>query len=753
MGQFFESIKNVKNNYYKYDKWEQDQADERAQKEYLAQNLDIPEDKVELTAKKAKAVIRATEIMDRYSEDNCEDMEQATGIAAAIGLTGVALGGPAVTTRIQNSVTNKITNKINVAKKKLLDHTLSSEAKGALLEELKFLNQRLLKAGKQIPIYGIIGNTLVTLTTATALILWGNSLQKKASRIGRYQAKQNDLKDIKNFVIYTPEQIAQAEEIAKKIPDSKERNGLIKIIKELNAVRKDEKAYKQWLANKDPQEIEKLKSLNLTPEQLKTANADKELIVDAVKEINIKAEEYSENIENAFDTLGMLSWLIAIPAGFAINSVMKLFKLPTKVRTSVSFLVPLLTSISLSTSGTLVQKEASRVGRYVARKDLLNNPARLMAYSDEDMQKAENIKAEKQKKTIWEKIANSFAFLNKYQKDTKEYKKYKKETAQQQEKLQKAYSQISISPTQRKEAEKLQKKVFLAFDEIDEMSQRYSEDVEAGCDIAKNVVGNLWGLGVSGATIWMAIAAAKGKFPIAKIANTITNLGLKKDSTLRIAVNNLYNTLKTDKKLMHEFHLALTSNNLKYFLKKAKSKEILTAFNKLKREIKNLNKNGDNLSTNILSRNDLKELLKPHLKTGKAATWVRNLIIEGTNLWTYSKLNKVLPDLIKQTGLNNWKNYKTLIGTGVVAGLPILGIIFSIPYAFNAWLTNMQKKAGKIGIMQAMNKIDDPRVFADSETESISENNKPTDRPGKEADFPAINTNLLTRIRPQQNSL
>ena len=65
MGQFFESIKNVKNNYYKYDKWEQDQADERAQKEYLAQNLDIPEDKVELTAKKAKAVIRATEIMDR----------------------------------------------------------------------------------------------------------------------------------------------------------------------------------------------------------------------------------------------------------------------------------------------------------------------------------------------------------------------------------------------------------------------------------------------------------------------------------------------------------------------------------------------------------------------------------------------------------------------------------------------------------------------------------------------------------------
>ena len=581
------------------------------------------------------------------------------------------------------------------------------------------------------------------------MILWGNSQQKKASRIGRYQAKQNDLKDITNFVIYTPEQIAQAEEIAKTIPDKKERSGLIKIIKELQAIGRDEKAYKQWLASKDDKEIEKLKSLNLTPEQLKTANEDKELIVDAVKEINIKAEEYSENIENAFDTLGMLSWLIAIPAGFVINSVMKLLKLPQKIRTPISFLVPLLTSISLSTSGTVVQKEASKVGRYVARKDLLNNPARLMAYSDEDMQKAEKVKAPEQKKTVFEKIANSFVFLNTYQKDKKEYNNYKKNIAQKQEKLQKAFEQIPISNEQRKDAEKLQKQVFLAFDEIDEMSQRYSEDVEAGCEIAKNVMGNLWGLGIGGASIWIAIAAAKGKFPISKLANTITNIGLKKDSTLRNAVNNLYNTLKKDKKLMHEFHLALTSNNLKYFLKKPKSKEILTAYNKLKREVKNLSKNGNGLSESIQNRKVFEELLKPHLKTGKVATWVRNLITESSQLWAATKLNKVMPDLVKQTGLNNWKNYKTLIGTGLVAGVPILGIIFSIPYAFNAWLTNIQKKAGKIGIMQAMNKIDDPRVFADPPTDNEPKHIKTSSKTVQETILPVKNTNLLAQINQQ----
>ena len=749
MGQFFDSIKNVKNNYYKYDQWEQAQADERARKEYLAKTLELPEDQVELTSKKAETVIRATEIMDRYSEDNCEDMEQATGIAAAVTIMAGSLAGQAATNHIHKSVTDKITNKINAVKQKLSDHSLPKEIKEAQLNELKFLNQRLSKAGKQIPIYALVANTVITLGLAAGMILWGNSQQKKASRIGRYQAKQNDLKDITNFVIYTPEQIAQAEEIAKKIPDKKERSGLIKIIKELQAIGRDEKAYKQWLASKDDKEIEKLKSLNLTPEQLKTANEDKELIVDAVKEINIKAEEYSENIENAFDTLGMLSWLIAIPAGFVINSVMKLLKLPQKIRTPISFLVPLLTSISLSTSGTIVQKEASKVGRYVARKDLLNNPARLMAYSDEDMQKAEKVKAPEQKKTVFEKIANSFVFLNTYQKDKKEYNNYKKNIAQKQEKLQKAFEQIPISNEQRKDAEKLQKKVFLAFDEIDEMSQRYSEDVEAGCEIAKNVMGNLWGLGIGGASIWIAIAAAKGKFPISKLANTITNIGLKKDSTLRNAVNNLYNTLKKDKKLMHEFHLALTSNNLKYFLKKPKSKEILTAYNKLKREVKNLSKNGNGLSESIQNRKVFEELLKPHLKTGKVATWVRNLITEGSQLWAATKLNKVMPDLVKQTGLNNWKNYKTLIGTGLVAGVPILGIIFSIPYAFNAWLTNIQKKAGKIGIMQAMNKIDDPRVFADPPTDNEPKHIKTSSKTVQETILPVKNTNLLAQINQQ----
>ena len=95
-------------------------------------------------------------------------------------------------------------------------------------------------------------------------------------------------------------------------------------------------------------------------------------------------------------------------------------------------------------------------------------------------------------------------------------------------------------------------------------------------------------------------------------------------------------------------------------------------------------------------------------------------------LWLKSKSSKMgisLDKEIQETmGLNfNYKNYKTLINTAAILGLPVLGMIFSVPYAFNAFLTNVQKKSGKIGIMKAMDKIDDARVFAPEKVEKAEQ--------------------------------
>lgn len=704
MSQFLDSIKTVKNNYSKYDTWEQEQADERAQKEFLAKTLDIPQDKIDLTSKKAQTVIRATEIMDRYSEDNCEDMEQATGILSALALIFTQLLGEGTGTVISDRFNKNIKKKIKDIETVLSDTNLTEDVKSLKTKELNMLNNKLLKFNKNFPMQKVIGNTIISIFIAGSLILWGNSKQKEASRIGRWQAKQNELKDYRNFVLYTPEQLAKAEELAKSIPDPKERNAIVKMIKELTAVVKDKKAYEKWVASKDPNEIEKLKSLNYTPEKLKAANEDKELIVDAVKEINIKAEEYSENVENAFDTLGTLSWLIAAPAGFLINSVLKLVKVPGKYRAVISTAIPTITSLTLLTSGTIVQKEASRVGRYVARKDLTSNTARLMAYTDEDMEKAKDIKAQPVKKSVLEKVASSFTFLNQYMKDAKEYTNYRKTVWKNQEKMQQAFSQIDITETQKKEAKQLQQKVFRAFDEIDEMSQRYSEDIEAGSDIAKNIVGNIWGLGTGAAAVLLPVLFSKGKVPISRIVNTITNAGLKKESSLRIAVNSLYNELKKDKKLMQEFQRSIISGDIGFFLQKQKAKDISVKFNNLINELGTITPN--------LQAGTTEDVLNKHLKNGPIAKWVRNLITESISLYTLKKS----PELAKTMGLTlDWKKYKTLIGTGATAGVASLGGIISVPYIFNAWLTDIQKKAGKIGIMKAMEKIDDPRVFADLE--------------------------------------
>ena len=751
MGQFLNSINEVRKNYNKYDDWEQKQADERAKKEYLAANLDIPKDKLELTQKRAETVIRATEIMDARSEDNCQDVEQLTGLVSMAILLGLNFTQVPLTNFLDKrykSYLNKKIEKLDDEIKNLTDQNVINLKQ----EQRKKFMQKL--SGSKVRTIAPMVTLGLVLASAIGLILWGNSKQKEASRIGRYQAKQDELKGLENFAIYTPEQLEKAKEIAKTIPDEKERNSISKMLKELKDIKADKKAYEKWLAEKDPNEIEKLKSVNLSPEQLRLAQEDKELIVDAVKEINIKAEEYSENVENAFDTLGMLSWIIAAPLGIGINKLLKLAKANKILRSVVSTFVPVITALGIQMKGTLEEKNASRIGRYKARQDLLKNPARLMAYSDEDMKKAENIKSDKQKQSFWQKLGGSFSFLASYFKDKSEYVKYKKTTQKENEKLQKAFKQIELSEEQKADAKVLQKNVFRAFDEIDEMSQRYSEDVEAGCDIAKEVGVTAWSLGSMLGLGLLAVSIAKGKFPIVKVGNWLANLTLDAKSSIKQAINTINEVVKnSDKSTVKKFQKAIVNGDIDDFLSDPANKAFKDAVEPLVNEFKLIGENG--LTNAVTSQNKrnmseiFSELFASHFKQTALAKWMRNMFSQSAKLWAKSKASsadiEIPKEVQEQLGMNfNYKNYKTLINTGLVAGLPVLGVIFAVPYAFNAWLTSIQKKAGKIGIMKAMDKIDDPRVFA-------SENVRPAaQQPVNSNNSASSNGNLLNKFKQQQ---
>ena len=722
MGQFVNSINDVRKNYRKYDEWEQAQADKRARKEYLAANLNIPQDKLNLIQKKAETVVRASEIMDTRSEDNCQNMEQLTGIVSAIPVIGFTFLQEPLIQLAEKQFTSNIKKKLHTLEKELKNLPYNDSGYKTKEKEFFDLSKKADKLSRKIRNYGAYAITGLMVASAIGMILWGNSKQKEASRIGRFQAKQNELKDVENFIIYTPEQIEKAKEIASNIPDTKEKNNLSKIFSELKELEQDKSKYKAWLAQKDSDEIEKFKSVKLTEEQLKKGREEQELIINIVKDVNIKAEEYSENVENSYDTIGTLSWLIAIPVGFAVNKLLKLTRTNKKARAVISTMIPILIPLVIQTQSTVEEKNASRIGRYQARKDLLAHPERLIAFSDEEMEKASHIKAEPQKKSFFQKLGGSFSFLFSYLKDKKEYKKYKQTTRTENEKLQKAFKEIETTEAQKTEAKNLQKNLFTAFDEIDEMSQRYSEDVEAGSEIFKEFVSILWGITTGAAIALLGISVAKGKFPIIKAGNWLTNLTFDSKSSIKAAVNKINEiTKKSDKAAVREFQKSIVRGTYAEFAKNPKNTELKSAVDNLLSELGKIGNQG--LENAMQGKTDtdmakvFSELFEGHLKQTPAAKWIRRLLAQSGKLWVKSKANNfdvIIPkDIQEKLGMNfTYQNYNTLINTGIVAALPILGLIYSVPYAFNSWLTNIQKKAGKIGIMKAMEKIDDPRVFA-----------------------------------------
>lgn len=719
MAQFINTIQDVGKNYKKYDKWEQARADRMAQKEYLVQNGAVPDDKIELTRKRAKAVIRATEIMDTRSENNCENVEQVVGIMTFIPAIGLPFAQVPASRAIEKHL-NKNSKEIKNLKETLKKTTEIESKKEIQIKLSKALNKNRQKA-INIGMYGTMG---LMFASIIGMILWGNSQQKQASRIGRFQAKQNELKDLENFIVYTPDQLAEAEEIAKNIPDKKERNSLSQAIHELVDMQNERKAYNQWAKQKDPKELEKLKAREVSQKELEKAKEDQELITNIVSEINIKAEEFSENLENAFDTFGTLSFLLAVPLGFGINKLLKLAKVSKKANMLTSILVPTLTTLGIQMAGTFEQKDASRIGRYHARKDLINNPHKLMSFTDEEMASVSDIKAGKQKKGLFQKIGESFKFLKDYRKQKKEYKNYKEKVQKHNEKLQEALKQVQTNDTQKEEAKSLQTNVFRAFDEVDEMSQRYSEDIEATTEIAKSTATNLFQLAWMGGVALLSVGILKGKVSLVKPANWLTNLTFDSKSSIRKSLNKLADSLqKCDKKTRSEFQQSLLSGGKKFqtFIENPKNNKIKAALEELNIEIQNLGKEGIEKilsNKNTTSATEVyQKIFNTHLKQTKTAKWARNLLSEIAKLKVKSKAEsmgtKIPKEMEEKFGLNfNYKNYKTLINTSVIGAVPILAPLFAIPYMFNAWLTDIQKKAGKIGVMKAMVNLDDPRIFA-----------------------------------------
>ncbi len=216
--------------------------------------------------------------------------------------------------------------------------------------EIKSLYPRLNEIGKEfantpgiknVSFGKIMGKTMFIAGGISAVLfvaanIIAAKIQVKSSRIARWQSRQ-DLTDPKYFVQYTDEQIKEAQKIIeankedepkgfslfknkKSNTDGLKYSNNNSFFKSLGATMKDSKNYDKWKENYNLED-KKVKR-NLTPEEIKEAEKEQEVIQRITKIINNKAEEYSENMETTAAVLiGGTPWL-GLGIGALINTIM-----------------------------------------------------------------------------------------------------------------------------------------------------------------------------------------------------------------------------------------------------------------------------------------------------------------------------------------------------------------------------------------------------------------------------------------------
>lgn len=503
----FNSCMEVYNNYKsyrkyltEYDKWREEQELQyQKRKEFLKQNPDkISQDDI----KRGKILLHAIDVMDEYSQSNAEDMEVATEMAVgqAVGLVTMlgTFGGLGLTMlpKVQKLI-SKYTQK-----------------KPAL--QVVFT---------MVP--SLIG-MLIGMAASFPAIVWATKAKVSSSRKGRFEAMRNDLKNPQTFAVLTEAQFKQAKDISNNIElEDKDKKRLEKIkemrlnpldsFKVLKKMYKNDSEYKQQKQEFDKKikDSEKLFDSKLSDQQIKAAKRDQQLLSVLVQKMDIASQEYAENMELITNTLTSLSLAGGGLVGWISNKLLKVCKVnpANKFAKVIPWGVGLVIPLSMGIYSAKLQKQASRVARFNVKQEMLKDPSSLVYVEDSNAGEMTDVKPlKKQKKP------NLFQFFKKIIKENKEYNKYVKEHGEQELKLNKAIEKLNLTDEQVQEAKALQMNVFKTFNKVDEMSQTYSESVEAMGEIVKQGVSVFGTLAATGITILNMVKTLKNPEKIKNIS-------------------------------------------------------------------------------------------------------------------------------------------------------------------------------------------------------------------------------------------
>ena len=423
---------------------------ESKRQEYLRRH---PESIDQNDIQRGKVLIRAIDVMDEYSQKRAEDMEVATETAVGYGLDAAIFGGAAAGAVIGN---------LKPVKNFLMKHFGKDKY-------TKYI-------GKGLPL-GI--GALAGMIAAFPMYAWAAKAEVAASRRGRFEAMRKDLKNPKGFAVLTEAQIKEAEQKAQNIVIDNGKKSPFSIsngFKTLKEMATDSKEYRAHKKQFDLELLEAEKHMNdeMTPEEILKAKKDQQLLTKLVEKIDIDSQDYAENAELATQALVVGTLGFGTLFNLLLSKALKAMKIKSEGKiTAIAQIVAAIIPVILSIASAQIQKQASRVGRFKIKQDLLNNPSKLVYVADENLADLKDVNV------IQDRKEGLFKFLAHAWENNKEYNNYKKTTAKQEEKFYKAIETLELTPEQMKDAQTLQRNTFKTFNKVDEKSQKYSESIEA----------------------------------------------------------------------------------------------------------------------------------------------------------------------------------------------------------------------------------------------------------------------------------
>ena len=417
--------------------------------------------------------------MDEYSQKNAEDMEVATEMAASQAIS--------------------VVNYIGLGAG-LLTMAIPPVARG-----LESLAKKYPKLSIPIMMLPTALGYIASIIASFPIMAWAAKTQVGASRQGRFEAMRKDLSNPNSFAVLTDEQLKQAQQDAQNITIPEETNkkdlinlGFKDVLKNLKKLIKRDKEYEQQRAEFDKKLKENETHFNeqISEVDKQKAQRDQQLLTKLVEKIDIASQDYAENVELATNCTTMAALGSGFLTGWLAKKAMQL--LHVNAAKSYAKSIPYIVGIGVSLIGSVlsnkVQKQASRIGRFKARQELMKNPDTLVYVDDKEAAKIQDVKPLEEKKK-----PNMIKFLIQVFKDNKEYENYKKTEGIKDKKLHKAIENIKLSDEQLKEAKTLQQNTFKTFNAVDEKSQTYAESVEAlgqSIQIPVAMLGSLAGLGI-----------------------------------------------------------------------------------------------------------------------------------------------------------------------------------------------------------------------------------------------------------------